>query len=314
MCSSKGASIQPVRPDYPPAAEVLKEFVVSSIKVPLFLTVLTYLLQPYWLMFVQCLHEMGGNDAGIFAVSVVATHAVTYCIWNGFFYVLDTYEYLQQYRMHRTPAMQHTPEQYKHTLVVAFVGQVIIAPFMLYNLYDIFLRDLFQQPSEEITDFQTTFLSFMAAKTLNSVLFYWAHRTAHHPALYWIHKQHHSYVGCISVSAEYAHPLEQVFTNQMPIVLSIMLTVNHPLPTMFWVWERLQQTYQTHSGYAFVGTLPHKLGITHTSGAAFHDFHHSVNSGNYSEPWTDYVFGTMDPWLAQGGEEGYLARKDKSEN
>eukprot|EP01064_Diplonema_japonicum_P027543 TRINITY_DN3_c0_g1_i1.p1 TRINITY_DN3_c0_g1~~TRINITY_DN3_c0_g1_i1.p1 ORF type:complete len:319 (+),score=80.42 TRINITY_DN3_c0_g1_i1:63-1019(+) len=318
MSGFGGASFSPrvkgqPRPEYPPTTSMLKDLFLSSTRVPLVLTVLTYFLQPYWLMLVQCFRELGLNDSGIFTVSTMATHTITYCICNGFYYFLDTHKYLQQYKMHRTPAMEHSGDQFKHTLREAFVSQILLAPFIVYFAFDILLNSSFMQPDEELTDFTTLFFCYVAAKVVNSVGFYWAHRTVHHPALYWIHKQHHSYVGTIGVSAEYAHPIEQLVANQLPIALSV-LPLLHPLPTIIWLWERLEQSYQVHSGYAFVGTLPHKLGLTHASGAAFHDFHHTINSGNFSEPWIDWLFGTMDPWLVQGSEEGYLARKDKSEN
>eukprot|EP01064_Diplonema_japonicum_P027548 TRINITY_DN3_c0_g1_i6.p1 TRINITY_DN3_c0_g1~~TRINITY_DN3_c0_g1_i6.p1 ORF type:complete len:343 (+),score=94.42 TRINITY_DN3_c0_g1_i6:89-1030(+) len=302
------------RPQYPSWVSMLKNFLVFITRVPLVLTVLTYFLQPYWLMLVQCFRELGLNDAGILTVSLTLLHSVTYCICNGFYYFLDTHKYLQQYKMHRTPAMEHSGDQFKHTLAAALVSHVLVTPLVIYSSYNLVIKDYFMVPDEELTDFTILFFGYATAKVVNSMGFYWAHRAVHHPALYWIHKQHHSYVGTIGVSAEYAHPIEQLVANQLPTILGIVLTARHPLPTIIWLWERLEQSYQVHSGYAFVGTLPHKLGLTHASGAAFHDFHHTINSGNFSEPWIDWLFGTMDPWLVQGSEEGYLARKDKSEN
>jgi hypothetical protein len=67
------------------------------------------------------------------------------------------------------------------------------------------------------------------------------------------------------------------------------------------------------SGYSFVGTWAHTyLGLTHGSHAAYHDFHHTGNRGNFGGPeYLDYFGGTLQPWMDIGGVEGYLAQKEK---
>ena len=90
---------------------------------------------------------------------------------------------------------------------------------------------------------------------------------------------------------------------------------------------RLHQTYEGHSGYCkvyiicthltlfsnpslgFYGTFLHKIGLTYSEGAAFHDFHHTGNRGNFGGPvYLDYFFGTMDAWFLLGGTQGYVDR------
>ena len=48
----------------------------------------------------------------------------------------------------------------------------------------------------------------------------------------------------------------------------------------------------------------------HTS---HHDFHHTRNVGNYGSAFVDGLFGTMDAWVAAGGEEGLWAIKAQQE-
>ena len=52
-----------------------------------------------------------------------------------------------------------------------------------------------------------------------------------------------------------------------------------------WQAARLQQTYEAHSGYCFEGTVWDYLGLSHASDAAHHDYHHSVNRGNFGSSW-----------------------------
>ena len=41
-----------------------------------------------------------------------------------------------------------------------------------------------------------------------------------------------------------------------------------------------------------------------------HDYHHTGNRGNFGAPYLDWLHGTMDSWLAEGGIEGYIAKKN----
>lgn len=49
-------------------------------------------------------------------------------------------------------------------------------------------------------------------------LFYWLHRWLHHPAIYkHIHRKHHLFKVNFPLCAEYAHPVEFVLANVVPI-------------------------------------------------------------------------------------------------
>jgi len=118
------------------------------------------------------------------------------------------------------------------------------------------------------------------------------------------HKKHHELRGTIFAGAEYANPIEELFAGQIPTIGFVMGMGCHPLLQAVWLVLRLTQTYEAHSGYAFNGSFLHKVGIL-CGGSAFHDHHHTTNLGNFGcETW-DWVFGTMDYWVRDGGEKGY---------
>lgn len=48
-----------------------------------------------------------------------------------------------------------------------------------------------------------------------------------------------------------------------------------------WLFIRLKQTYEAHSGYAFKGTWYAATGLAHVDAACFHDYHHTINRGNF---------------------------------
>jgi len=53
------------------------------------------------------------------------------------------------------------------------------------------------------------------------------------------------------------------------------------------------------SGYCFAGSLPDRLGLLHSYGAAFHDWHHTHNAGNFGTNtcFWDHICGTYDHYL-----------------
>jgi len=151
---------------------------------------------------------------------------------------------------------------------------------------------------EHLPSFLTVFLQFIFCRIALSTSFYWTHRILHMPWFYQrVHKQHHEYSGTIAFAAEYAHWFEQLFSNQIPTVLPVVLCGAHV--TVFWLWLawRLWETYEAHSGFAFPSF------VLHGEQAHYHDYHHTRNDGNYSGDilW-DALMGTTGTWVERQRE------------
>jgi sterol desaturase/sphingolipid hydroxylase (fatty acid hydroxylase superfamily) len=90
----------------------------------------------------------------------------------------------------------------------------------------------------------------------------------------------------------------------------MVLLGRHPLEMWIWLGYRLYSTYEAHSNLYLGHTWLAKIGLTVSEDAAFHSFHHEQSHrGNFSYPHWDILFGTMDHWLAEGGTEGYVAKR-----
>lgn len=125
------------------------------------------------------------------------------------------------------------------------------------------------------------FICFLARE----VLFYTLHRLFHHPRVYrYIHKKHHRFTAPVALASQYAHPIEHVFANILPIVLPPFLLHVHFLTFVVWLVYELVETSTVHSGYDF-GTI-----------SRTHDAHHEKFELNYGAVgFMDRIFGTNVP-------------------
>jgi methylsterol monooxygenase len=150
-----------------------------------------------------------------------------------------------------------------------------------------------------LPDWLTSFKHFMMATLTNEIGFYTAHRIFHEvPGLYRFHKQHHRYIGTIAIAAEFATPPEELIANFLPS-FGYCLYAGVPNPILLvWMLQRLFETYESHSGYCFKGSILSRVGLLNAHRAEFHDFHHTVNKGNYgTHLFLDHLLQTMTPFL-----------------
>src|SRR6185312_4993463 len=97
-----------------------------------------------------------------------------------------------------------------------------------------------------------------------------------------IHKVHHQYIESIGIATEYAHPLEFIFGNVLPMSIGPALLGSniHFFTFLMWGTVRLGETLDGHCGYEFSWS-PFRL-VPFSTSASYHNFHHSHNVGNYS--------------------------------
>jgi sterol desaturase/sphingolipid hydroxylase (fatty acid hydroxylase superfamily) len=122
---------------------------------------------------------------------------------------------------------------------------------------------------------------------MEDFVFYWSHRILHLPFIYSaIHKQHHEYKDSISISSEYAHPLETILSNTLPTVAGYKMLGHrtHMVTVTLWVALRIADTIDAHCGYDFSWS-PFRL-LPFSGESNYHNYHHTHNTGNYASFFT----------------------------
>ena len=79
-----------------------------------------------------------------------------------------------------------------------------------------------------------------------------------------IHKTHHEWTAPVGVVSVYAHPLEHLVSNSLPLIIGPIIVKAHLSLTWFWYFIAILNTVNSHSGYH----MPFMLS------SEGHDFHH----------------------------------------
>lgn len=85
----------------------------------------------------------------------------------------------------------------------------------------------------------------------------------------------------MSLTSEYAHPIEFYFTNIIPVAVGykILGAKIHFVTIVMWVIFRVAEAVDGHCGYEF-SFSPFRV-LPMSGSATFHNYHHTRNVGNY---------------------------------
>jgi sterol desaturase/sphingolipid hydroxylase (fatty acid hydroxylase superfamily) len=127
----------------------------------------------------------------------------------------------------------------------------------------------------------------LACILIQDTLFYWSHRTLHSKWLFrQVHRKHHRFRHVRGISAEFAHPVEDLANVVAFFAPPILLATPFPVFAL-WVAIRVFETMLAHSGFGFEGV---------SSRHAFHHLHATKGCyGSFFGLW-DRLMGTDAAW------------------
>eukprot|EP01116_Phalansterium_solitarium_P020482 TRINITY_DN6062_c0_g1_i2.p1 TRINITY_DN6062_c0_g1~~TRINITY_DN6062_c0_g1_i2.p1 ORF type:complete len:285 (-),score=16.58 TRINITY_DN6062_c0_g1_i2:55-864(-) len=242
----------------------------------------------WWVDFVS---RWPGSERSLFLVGTLLATNGTFWLWNGILYIIYTRNLFADCKIDKNA----WPDR---KLVIACLkklafGDFVVRPIVLWLAYPTF-QHFGLSMSAPLPTLWTFTLHWLAAVVSNDFLFYWTHRLLHHPLLYSrFHKQHHMFNASIGIAAEYAHPIEDVLSNQLPTISAPLLLGSHPAVLWSWLAYRLWQTVDVHSGYNFPWGI-YRIAPWFFQGSDRHDYHHSHNLGSYGATFRfwDKLMGT----------------------
>lgn len=224
------------------------------------------------------------------------------CLWLPSLFYLSLDQIFPRFSaMHKIQPSQPLPtsSETKHCVYVVLRNQLIGLVFQTVLVILFPGRPISQSlpaPQELLGDVLPSII-------LCELMFFYSHRLFHSRELYArIHRTHHAFTAPIALSAQYAHPIEFIVSNFLPLHLPRMLLLRDCHIISFWVFSSMVAlvSCSVHSGYALWGM--EKL-------ARRHDWHHQRVSVNFGTFWVlDCIHGTDGGVRTQNGHETVVRR------
>ncbi|KAH0629874.1 hypothetical protein JD844_012325, partial [Phrynosoma platyrhinos] len=212
-------------------------------------------------------HLLGGSEWAIFILGPVLTPTFVFAGFNGILLIADVTgkpRFITQYRIQLGKNDPVDREKLHKAIRTVVFNMVFISLPMMVLLFPI-IKWRCEPCHLQLPTFHWFLLELATFTLTEEILFYYSHRLVHHPFLYkHIHKKHHEWTAPIGIVSVYAHPVEHVVSNMLPVITGPVLLGSHVTSTTVWLCLALLATSVSHCGY-HLPFLP---------SPEFHDFHH----------------------------------------
>jgi hypothetical protein len=106
--------------------DVLVNWAVDSIKVPVIMACLIRSTQPVWQLIVATSTTLGMSDRALFVAVTMAVHTALYVGLNSLFLAFDRYQLLEAYKLERKPHEVPSSELIRRTIMTQLFSQLVI--------------------------------------------------------------------------------------------------------------------------------------------------------------------------------------------
>uniref|UniRef100_A0A8D0CEY3 Fatty acid hydroxylase domain containing 2 n=1 Tax=Salvator merianae TaxID=96440 RepID=A0A8D0CEY3_SALMN len=212
-------------------------------------------------------HQLGGNEWIIYFLGTAVIPGLVFWGFNGILMIADLTgkpNFITRYRIQLGKNDPVDREKLLSAVHTALFNHVFISLPMVMIMM-VILRRTGEPCSLQLPTFHWFLFELTIFTLLEEILFYYSHRLVHHPLLYKrIHKKHHEWTAPVGIVCIYAHPVEHVISNMLPVIAGPIVMGSHVTSTTVWLSLAILATSISHSGY-HLPFLP---------SPEFHDFHH----------------------------------------